>query len=127
MRRCCSQVCGARPGNAQELSQLQFLPFDPVHKRTEATVVQGGNPPFKVSKGMPEVIFDLCKLDAAAMAKARSTVGRSRLTRLQDARGWRERAQARTTGRCSRSCPCRIHLATIPRRPSRMSKARAFA
>jgi len=79
------------PATLKNFRQLQFLPFDPVHKRTEATVVQGGNPPFKVSKGMPEVIFDLCKLDAAAMAKARSTVVDL------GSRGYRTLAVARTS------------------------------
>src|SRR5262249_39303292 len=62
------------PAALRNFRQLDFVPFDPVHKRTQATVVQGANPPFKVSKGMPEVIFELCKLDPAAMAKARATV-----------------------------------------------------
>jgi H+-transporting ATPase len=70
--------------------QLAFVPFDPVHKRTEATVQQGGLQSFKVSKGMPEVIFELCKLDPAAMAKARSTVVDL------GSRGYRTLAVART-------------------------------
>jgi H+-transporting ATPase len=70
--------------------QLAFVPFDPVHKRTEATVQQGAGPSFKVSKGMPEVIFELCKLDPAAMAKARASVDDL------GARGYRTLAVART-------------------------------
>jgi H+-transporting ATPase len=70
--------------------QLAFVPFDPVHKRTEATVQQGALQSFKVSKGMPEVIFELCKLDPAAMAKARSTVVDL------GSRGYRTLAVART-------------------------------
>ena len=70
--------------------QLAFVPFDPVHKRTEATVEQGGLQSFKVSKGMPEVTFELCKLDPAAMAKARSTVVDL------GSRGYRTLAVART-------------------------------
>ncbi|MET0483273.1 MAG: plasma-membrane proton-efflux P-type ATPase [Aestuariivirgaceae bacterium] len=70
--------------------QLAFVPFDPVHKRTEATVQQGAGPSFKVSKGMPEVIFELCKLDPAAMAKARASVDDL------GARGYRTLAMART-------------------------------
>jgi H+-transporting ATPase len=74
----------------QPYRQLAFVPFDPVHKRTEATVQQGATPSFKVSKGMPEVIFELCKLDPAAMAKARSTVVDL------GSRGYRTLAVART-------------------------------
>jgi H+-transporting ATPase len=34
-----------------------FQPFDPVHKRTEATVRTGGGHTFRVSKGAPQVIL----------------------------------------------------------------------
>ena len=36
-----------------------FLPFDPVHKRTEATVKVSGGKEFKVTKGAPQVILEL--------------------------------------------------------------------
>ena len=36
-----------------------FLPFDPVHKRTEATVKGGDGKEFKVTKGAPQVIMAL--------------------------------------------------------------------
>lgn len=36
-----------------------FQPFDPVHKRTEATVKNKHGKIFKVSKGAPQVIFEL--------------------------------------------------------------------
>jgi H+-transporting ATPase len=38
---------------------LHFQPFDPVHKRTEATVQGAEGPPFKVTKGAPQVILAL--------------------------------------------------------------------
>ncbi|HEY0205919.1 MAG TPA: plasma-membrane proton-efflux P-type ATPase [Acetobacteraceae bacterium] len=50
-----------------------FQPFDPVHKRTEATVKAADGTVFKVSKGAPQVILDLagCTGDAkAAVTKA---------------------------------------------------------
>ncbi len=37
----------------------KFTPFDPVHKRTEATVDNNSGTTFKVSKGAPQVILDL--------------------------------------------------------------------
>jgi H+-transporting ATPase len=37
---------------------VHFVPFDPVHKRTEATVTHGGET-FKVTKGAPQVILAL--------------------------------------------------------------------
>jgi H+-transporting ATPase len=38
---------------------VHFQPFDPVHKRTEATVKDAQGKTFKVSKGAPQVIFEL--------------------------------------------------------------------
>jgi H+-transporting ATPase len=46
----------------EQLSQFQvihFLPFDPVHKRTEATVKGPDGETFKVTKGAPQVILAL--------------------------------------------------------------------
>jgi H+-transporting ATPase len=38
---------------------VHFQPFDPVHKRTEASVETAGQPSFKVTKGAPQVILAL--------------------------------------------------------------------
>ncbi len=38
---------------------VHFLPFDPVHKRTEATVKSKDGKTFKVTKGAPQVILEL--------------------------------------------------------------------
>jgi H+-transporting ATPase len=38
---------------------LHFQPFDPVHKRTEATVKAADGKTFKVTKGAPQVILEL--------------------------------------------------------------------
>ena len=54
--------------------QVKFVPFDPVHKRTEATVKDGQGQIFKVTKGAPQVIFDLCKLDPETRKKAEDAV-----------------------------------------------------
>jgi H+-transporting ATPase len=49
---------------------LHFQPFDPVHKRTEATVKGGDGKQFKVTKGAPQVILalsaNLAQVKAAA-------------------------------------------------------------
>jgi H+-transporting ATPase len=42
----------------------QFVPFDPVTKRTEATITGNGGP-VKISKGAPQVIAALCAGDPA--------------------------------------------------------------
>jgi H+-transporting ATPase len=50
---------------------VRFTPFDPVHKRTEAEVEQGGTT-YTVTKGAPQVIAALCALspeDAATIAQ----------------------------------------------------------
>ncbi|HUC84042.1 MAG TPA: plasma-membrane proton-efflux P-type ATPase, partial [Candidatus Acidoferrales bacterium] len=41
--------------------QTKFIPFDPVHKRTEAEVQDSGGKSFKVTKGAPQVVLDMCK------------------------------------------------------------------
>jgi H+-transporting ATPase len=41
-------------------SQVKFVPFDPVIKRTEAEVRGPGGVSFKVTKGAPQVILELC-------------------------------------------------------------------
>ncbi|MEN6616608.1 MAG: plasma-membrane proton-efflux P-type ATPase, partial [Syntrophorhabdus sp.] len=38
---------------------IHFMPFDPVHKRTEATVRTSRGDTFKVTKGAPQVIMEL--------------------------------------------------------------------
>jgi len=46
----------------QELKQYQmvhFQPFDPVHKRTEATITARDGSSFKVTKGAPQMILEL--------------------------------------------------------------------
>jgi H+-transporting ATPase len=49
---------------------IHFFPFDPVHKRTEATVKTSDGNTFKVTKGAPQVIMEL----AANAGKVRPTV-----------------------------------------------------
>ena len=48
---------------------VHFLPFDPVHKRTEATVNSKDGKTFKVTKGAPQVILKL-SADAAQVKPA---------------------------------------------------------
>jgi H+-transporting ATPase len=50
--------------------QTAWMPFDPVHKRTEAAVTDGRGQSFRVTKGAPQVILDLCGLDQASREKA---------------------------------------------------------
>jgi H+-transporting ATPase len=63
-----------REDELKEYRQVKFMPFDPVAKRTEATVEGGEGNSFKVSKGAPQVIMDLCKLDPGDRDKAQAAV-----------------------------------------------------
>jgi H+-transporting ATPase len=37
------------------------VPFDPIHKRTEATITGPDGKTFRVAKGAPQVILALCQ------------------------------------------------------------------
>jgi len=52
---------------------VHFQPFDPVHKRTEATVKGADGKEFKVTKGAPQVILEL----ASNAAQVKSAVDKS--------------------------------------------------
>jgi H+-transporting ATPase len=54
--------------------QLSFTPFDPVTKRTEAMVKDSSGKQFKVSKGMPPVIFKLTGISDSDLDKANQIV-----------------------------------------------------
>jgi|WetSurMetagenome_2_1015567.scaffolds.fasta_scaffold01597_9 H+-transporting ATPase len=62
------------PASLSSYTQVAYVPFDPVTKRTEATIRGGGGGDFKVSKGMPPVIFALAKLGPEDTAKALGVV-----------------------------------------------------
>jgi H+-transporting ATPase len=57
------------PAVLQGFKQTKFVPFDPIHKRTEADVQGMDGKSFKVTKGAPQVILDMCK-PQANVAKA---------------------------------------------------------
>ena len=53
-------------------SVVKFIPFDPVHKRTEAEIAPASGPHYKVSKGAPQVILQM----SANAAGVRSDIDR---------------------------------------------------
>ncbi|HZE21113.1 MAG TPA: plasma-membrane proton-efflux P-type ATPase, partial [Desulfobaccales bacterium] len=55
-------------------SQEKFIPFDPVRKRTEATIKDGQGKTFKVTKGAPQIIMELCHLEGDVEDKAQKAV-----------------------------------------------------
>ena len=53
---------------------LHFQPFDPVHKRTEATVKSADGEQFYVAKGAPQVILEMSANAAEVKADVEKTV-----------------------------------------------------
>ena len=76
----------------KEYKVVHFQPFDPVHKRTEATVKGKDGKEFKVSKGAPQVILEL----AANAGQVKIAVDKA----VNDfaARGFRSLGVARAEG-----------------------------
>jgi H+-transporting ATPase len=79
-------------GELQRYEVVHFQPFDPVHKRTEATVKSKDGGTFKVTKGAPQVILALC----ANTGQAGAAVGRA--VDEFAARGFRSLGVARAEG-----------------------------
>ncbi|MEZ6062126.1 MAG: plasma-membrane proton-efflux P-type ATPase [Planctomycetaceae bacterium] len=69
---------------------VHFQPFDPVHKRTEATVRDSGGAEFKTSKGAPQVILDLVPDADTIRSHVEEAIGRFA------ARGFRSLGVAQT-------------------------------
>ena len=69
---------------------VHFMPFDPVHKRTEATIQEAPQVQFRVTKGAPQVILEL----AGDAAQVRGTAEKA----VNDfaARGFRSLGVARS-------------------------------
>jgi H+-transporting ATPase len=85
----------------EKFKQTKFVPFDPVNKRTVATVVDAAGHTEQYAKGAPQVIAALAKLDPATLARYQATVSelashgyralgvaRSDNTKPGDAEGW---------------------------------------
>ncbi len=97
---------------------VHFQPFDPVHKRTEATVKGADGKQFKVTKGAPQVILELST--NAGQVKPSGREGGQRI------RGARLPFVGRGSGRCETAngsflacCRFSTRPGKMPRRPSR--------
>jgi len=55
-------------------SQTNFVPFDPISKRTEASVTGPDGETFKVTKGAPQVILEICHPAAHLVDQANAKV-----------------------------------------------------
>jgi len=64
----------ADPDATRGYVQQAFVPFDPVSKRTEATLAAADGATMRVSKGAPQVILDLAKVDDETLARAQAAV-----------------------------------------------------
>lgn len=61
-------------GRLTSYRQEAFVPFDPVNKRTEASVKDNQGDSFKVTKGAPQVIMEMCSLDPDTRSRAQKAV-----------------------------------------------------
>jgi len=89
----------------------RFVPFDPVSKRTEATVRDSDGQTFRVSKGAPQVIVALCDGDGAATEVDHVVEGFA-------GRGYRSLGVAKTDGDGSWRLMGVLALADPPREDS---------
>src|SRR5437762_11393050 len=64
------------PSILKSYQQENYVPFDPVNKRTEATIKDASGKIFRVTKGAPQVILGLAKLSGSDFEKASQTVNR---------------------------------------------------
>jgi H+-transporting ATPase len=62
------------PNVLNHYETLAFVPFDPVKKRTEATIRDNHGRSFKVTKGAPQVVMALAGLDPGEQAGAERAV-----------------------------------------------------
>ncbi len=58
----------ASPATLDQFKQTDFVPFDPVNKRTVATVVDAHGQTFKYAKGAPQAISAMCTHDPTVEA-----------------------------------------------------------
>jgi len=58
----------------EKYHQTKFVPFDPIHKRTEAEVNGPDGKSFKVTKGAPQVVLDMCSGDKGIVPAAEAQV-----------------------------------------------------
>ncbi len=54
--------------------QTDFIPFDPVRKRTEATLQDSSGNTFQAVKGAPQVVMEMAKLTGEARVRAQQVV-----------------------------------------------------
>ncbi len=122
---------------------VHFVPFDPVHKRSEATVRDAGGE-FKVTKGAPQVVMALCadlgrtrpQIDAAIDAFAARGYRSLGVARARGDGSWQllgilslydpPRPDSKATIEAARSMGVRIKMVTGDQLPIAKETARAL-
>ena len=97
---------------------VHFQPFDPVHKRTEATVKGADGKQFKVAKGAPQVILEM-STDAGDVKPAVEQAVEAFAARGFRSLGVARADHRRRVGRSRVYCRCSIRRASRRRRRSR--------
>jgi H+-transporting ATPase len=98
---------------------VHFQPFDPVHKRTEASVKDKKGKTFKVSKGAPQVILDLVENKSDIQDELEKTINEFAV------KGYRSLGVARTDNKNSWQYLGILALSDPPREDSKDTIAAA--
>jgi len=64
----------ADPQELADFRQEKYVPFDPVGKRTEAWIADGRGRSFRVTKGAPQVVMEMCRLASENKTRAEQAV-----------------------------------------------------
>ena len=114
-------VYAAQPGMAtpQGYAAAGFTPFDPVGKRSEGRWTDAHGAALAATKGAPQVILDLCQLDADTRSKADAWIN------AQAVKGFRTLGVASKAGEGGWQCDGLLALFDPPRSDSRQTIADA--
>ena len=114
-------VYAAQPGQGtpQGYTSAGFTPFDPVGKRSEGRWTDAQGQLLAATKGAPQVILDLCGLDAEARSKADAWID------AQAVKGLRTLGVASKTGAGGWRCDGLLSLFDPPRSDSRQTISEA--
>ncbi len=137
-------LAGLKGVNPDARAQIvHFMPFDPVHKRSEATV-RDASGEFKVTKGAPQVVMALCadlgnaraQIDAAIDAFAARGYRALGIARARSGGAWQllgilslydpPRPDSKATIEAARSMGVRVKMVTGDQLPIARETARAL-
>jgi H+-transporting ATPase len=79
-------------GGAEKYKKIKFIPFDPISKRTEATIRIKSGSQFKVAKGAAQQIISMCRPGRALSSQVKKMVDKFA------SKGYRSLAVARASG-----------------------------